>query len=127
MAKNTREAGKKGNARLELLMKLNPEFRDRVHRGDREAMVRADIVTSLDDAGGQLTGRKHPERALREDGKPHHFCNGCSDKDGCVSCDLDDLPHDQLYRWVNHETGQTVYTEPKGGTVGWERKHRNRD
>ncbi len=106
------------------MMDLNPHFRDQVHRGERGAVIRADIVTSLDGGGGQLTGRRHPERAAREDGKPHHFCNGCSDREGCISCDLDDLPYDQMYRWENNVTGKTVYTEPRD-EANWTRKRRN--
>lgn len=121
-----KDAAAKGQARLDALMNLNPHFRDQVHRGERDAMIRADIVTSLDGGRGGLTGRRHPERAYKEDGKPHHFCNGCSDKDGCVSCDLDDLPQDQLYRWENTATGEVSYTYPKDPS-SWTRKHRNRD
>lgn len=114
----------KGRRRLELLMQLNPDFAKLVHQGNREAIVRADIVSSLDGGKGLLTGRKHPARALREDGKPHPFCNGCSEKEGCITCDLDDLPHDQMYRWENNLTGEIRYTPPPGD-AGWARKRRN--
>ena len=125
MSREKEDPAKKGQRRLDMLMQLNPRLSDQVHRGDKEAILRADIVTSLDGARGQLTGRKHPERAHREDGKPHHFCNGCSDKNGCISCDLDDLPQDQLYRWVD-ENGKEFLRDP-GNVAGGTRKHRFRD
>ena len=112
--------------RLRILMELNPEFKEAVHRGETWAIQHADTVSALDGGRGQLTGRRHPERARKEDGKPHHFCNGCSDKEGCVSCDLDDLPESELWRWVHPQTGEVRYTKPKNAGQ-WEKKHRTRD
>lgn len=73
-------------ARLDLLMRINPDFATALQKGEPWALKHADAVRGLD---GQAS-RRHPERAFKEDGHTRrNWCGTCAFKGGCVICDLD--------------------------------------
>ena len=73
-------------ARLETMMKMNPVFAKTLADCEPWAVRRAESIRGID---GQA-GRRHPERTYQEDGHTRrNWCGGCSDPEGCVTCDLD--------------------------------------
>jgi hypothetical protein len=71
--------------RLNRLRALNPGFADAERKGEAWAVQRAEMVRGIDGKAG----RRHPERAAKEDGKPRNWCGTCLHPEGCVTCDLD--------------------------------------
>lgn len=69
-----------------MLRVLNPEFAQAEMRGDRWAMRHADTVRGIDGKASRI----HPERAMKEDGRPRNWCGSCVHPEGCVTCDLSD-------------------------------------
>ena len=74
--------------RLRALRAMNPEFAAAEARGEKWALQQAESVRGID---GQAS-RRYPERAHKEDGKPHNFCGACRHPEGCITCDLDGNP-----------------------------------
>lgn len=72
--------------RLRQTMAMNPEFEAALARGDKWAVNYADCSRGLD---GQAS-RRHPERRMKEDGKPQNFCGSCPHEEGCITCDLNE-------------------------------------
>ncbi len=88
--------------RLNALIAMNPDFREALERGEDWALKHADSVRGID---GQSI-RRHPERAHQEDGHTRrNWCGGCSDPEGCVTCDLDQ-PTGQLYQSLKAHIGK---------------------
>lgn len=88
--------------RLNALMAMNPEFAQALARGEDWALKQADSVRGID---GQ-SFRRHPERAHQEDGHTRrNWCGGCSDPEGCVTCDLDQ-PTGKLYERMKPHIGK---------------------
>lgn len=77
--------------RLKLLRAMNPDFAAAEARGDSWATQRADMVLGIDGQGS----RRYPERARKEDGRPHNFCGSCPHPEGCITCDL---PENHAFR-----------------------------
>lgn len=71
-------------ARLNQVMRMNPDFAAALARGEPWAVQHAECVRGID---GQAS-RQFPERTAREDGKPRNWCGSCIHPEGCVSCDL---------------------------------------
>jgi hypothetical protein len=92
------------NDRLKHVMSLNQEFAEALARGDDWAIKHAECVKGID---GEAN-RRHPERALREDGRPRNWCGGCTHKEGCITCDLDE-PDAATYRSLKPVIGK--YTD----------------
>ena len=87
--------------RLNQLMALNPEFAVALAKGEDWAIIQAESVRGID---GKAS-RRHPERAHKEDGRPHNWCGACSHKDGCIMCDLDE-PDAKTYRGLKPAIGK---------------------
>jgi hypothetical protein len=67
---------------------LNPEFAEAEARGEKWALQHSDMVRGID---GKAS-RRHPDRAPKEDGRPHNWCSDCIHPEGCITCDLDAMP-----------------------------------
>lgn len=83
-------------------MAMNPKFAAALASGEDWALKHADSVRGIDGQGY----RRHPERAHQEDGHTRrNWCGGCSDPQGCVTCDLDE-PTGELYRRMKPHIGK---------------------
>lgn len=76
--------------RLRMLRAMNPEFAEAERRGEKWAIDQAEMVLGIDDQAS----RRHPERAPHQDGQPQNWCGSCLHPEGCISCDLDEMPHE---------------------------------
>lgn len=90
--------------RLNQVMSMNPTFARALANGEDWALRQAESIRGIDDQAS----RRHPERAHKEDGRPHNWCGACPHKDGCMMCDLDE-PDAATYRSLKPVIG--TYTD----------------
>jgi hypothetical protein len=86
--------------RLRMLRALNPEFAEAEARGEKWARHHAEMVRGVDGKAG----RQHPERTPHEDGQSRNWCGSCLHPEGCVSCDLSEMPHNLRKEFGSYKT-----------------------